>query len=278
MIWRFEAIGTVWHIETYELTETIKASILDYIEQFDEHYSRFRGDGLIARLAEHPGAYTLPDDAKPMMDLYEQLYKLTDGKMTPLIGQTMEQAGYDMQYSFESKIMTPTPKWNEVMTYSFPKLVTTRAIVLDYGALGKGYLVDCIREILQNTDVQSAVINAGGDIYALGATTCLLEDPGDIHRILGEVKIENEGLCGSAGNRRQWGKFQHIIDPDLHLSPRHIKAVWVRAASAMLADGLTTALYFADPEKLLQHFKFEYVIIEADTLTASPGFQAKWYT
>ena len=52
-------------------------------------------------MARAAGQYHLPDDAKPMFDLYYKLYAATDGKCTPLIGQVLVDAGYDANYSLQ---------------------------------------------------------------------------------------------------------------------------------------------------------------------------------
>ncbi|HEV7952266.1 MAG TPA: hypothetical protein VGO98_02725, partial [Candidatus Saccharimonadales bacterium] len=42
---------------------------------------------------------------------------------------------------------------------------------------------------------------------------------------------------------------------------RDIIATWAIAKGAMISDGLATALFFTDPEKLAQSFAFQYVRI-----------------
>jgi len=47
----------------------------------------------------------------------------------------------------------------------------------------------------------------------------------------------------------------------------------------MLADGLTTALYFATPQKLMRRFDFAWLIIDADgRVRHSPDFPATLFT
>src|SRR5690348_14240178 len=97
---RFDAIGTAWTIEIFEPLSAsqrsqLEQAIMRRIGQYDKDYSRFRDDSLIAAMSKKAGKYTLPDDAKPLFELYRQLYEATGGAVTPLIGQTLSDAGYD---------------------------------------------------------------------------------------------------------------------------------------------------------------------------------------
>ncbi len=250
----FEAIGTSWTIEADEIDiEKIKARIAEY----DKNYSRFRTDSLVWTMRT-PGSYILPDDAKEMFDLYQKLYLLTDGKMTPLIGEVMEKAGYDKDYSLVEKDPQPAPLWDEAIEYDFPHITIKKPVLLDVGAIGKGYLIDIVGDMIEG----NYVIDAGGDIKIKGINQTIgLENPENTNQIVKTIDVKDRSIAGSSGNRRKWGRFHHIIDPIKVESPDHIKATWVVADTALLADALATALYFAKVEDLKKYFEFEYYII-----------------
>lgn len=105
-----------------------------------------------------------------------------------------------------------------------------------------------------------------------------LEDPDDPKKVIGTVEIQGSSLCASAGNRRNWGSYHHIINPKTLQSVDDIKAVWVVADNTMLADGMATCLFFTDPKHLQKSFCFEYLIVKADnTYTVSKHFPGKLY-
>lgn len=283
----FEAIGTQWTVDLFESPSTLSqkqllAEIQDRINVYDHHYSRFRADSLISRIAKRPGTFTLPPDGKKLFDLYAKLYKITAGKVTPLVGNLLSDAGYDAQYSLRPKSLREVPKWEEVLEYSFPTLSTRQPVLLDLGAAGKGYLVDIIGELLEKQGITAYCINAGGDILArLPGQEMLqigLEHPDDPEQIIGVYRINKGSICGSAGNRRAWGEFHHIIDPHLQQSPRHIKAVWVQARTALVADALATCLFFVSASELAKYFTFEYAIVDSDNgLSHSAQFAADFF-
>jgi thiamine biosynthesis lipoprotein len=282
----FEAIGTLWDIRLSQDIDELQhlyESIHDRIEEFDTNYSRFRSDSFVTKVSKKPGSYVLPNDAEPLFDLYDQLSKLTNGNMNPLVGHLLEDAGYDADYSLKPKSLRSVPKWSEVVEYNYPKLVMKTSSLIDVGAAGKGYLIDIIASIIEAAGIDTFSINAGGDILYRTSTKEAerigLENPDDLEQVIGVASIHNQSICGSAGNRRAWGSFNHIIDPTLQSSPTHIKAVWVIAETALIADGLTTALYFASAAQLQREFAFEYAIINEDnSLHHSKHFPAEFFT
>ncbi len=283
---RLEAIGTDWTIEVVGVEGDVdvgvdvgdlESRIRERIEQFDAVYSRFRADSVVSKMGRQAGRYELPD-AGPMLALYRQLYELTDGRMTPLIGQSLVDAGYDAEYSLRPKgaVATP-PAWEAALEWQEPWLVAQRPVVLDVGAAGKGYLVDLVAEVIERAGVDSYMIDAGGDMLHRSAAgqwlVVGLEQPNDTSQVIGTIGLGNASLCGSAVNRRRWRGWHHIVDPNRGRPVEGVQATWVMAEQALVADGLSTALFFVPPERLLERFDFDYLVMADDgSVRFSPAF------
>jgi thiamine biosynthesis lipoprotein len=285
---KFEAIGTHWVIEINEkisksaLTDLSK-KINNRIAVYDKNYSRFRSDSLVMSMFKKSGDYKLPEDAKPLFDLYQQLYVISDGIITPLIGQLISEAGYDANYSFKTKDLHSVPTWEDSIEYKYPDLSIKQPVLLDIGAAGKGYLVDIVASIIAEAGVKEFLVNAGGDIIqktkSNKSASIGLEHPLNFDEVIGVANLKNQSICGSAGNRRSWGDFHHIINPKTKSSPKHILAVWVIADSTLLADGLATTLFFIDADVLHKHYSFEYALINNDlSLEYSNNFPADFFS
>jgi thiamine biosynthesis lipoprotein len=284
----FEAIGTHWKIDLLAsvLSDNEHRLLWDAIdrriEQFDRDYSRFRADSLITKMSLEAGSYRLPSDAEPLFDLYQKLYELTEGCMTPLIGQLLSDAGYDANYRLTPKKLSAVAHWEEIMSYHYPTLTLTKPALLDVGAAGKGYLVDIVAEIIGAHDIKAFVIDAGGDILHRDADRLLnvgLEHPNDSSQVIGIANFSNRSLCGSAGNRRAWGAFHHIMNPQNKLPADRYASVWIVADSTLLADGLSTAVYFCDVNTLHKWYDFEYALLYPDfSLEYSKDFPASFYS
>ena len=285
---QFEAIGTHWQIELASLCslsqeQEIYQLIRDRIERFEGVFSRFRPDSLVARIAQSAGVYEFPPEAELLFGLYRRLYQETNGSVTPLIGSVLVAAGYDATYSFQSKALTIPPSWDEVMNYHVPYLTTTQPVQLDFGAAGKGLLVDLIGELVEAQGIAAYTIDAGGDMrYREASIRPLrvgLEHPQDKEQVIGVVALPSvKSICGSAGNRRAWGRFHHVIDPHKLASPQHILAIWVIADTTILADGMTTKLFLSNREDVVGNNEYEYCILYQDfTVQTSPAFPAELF-
>src|ERR1035437_1904360 len=202
-MFNFEAIGTKWHIDIYqELDETEKSKLFskikDRIDSFDKTYSRFRADSLVTKMSKESGIYTLPTDAKAMLSLYRDLYLRTDGLVNPLVGNLISDAGYDAQYSLkQKKKLEIPPAWDDVLEYKHPTLLIKKPVLLDFGAAGKGYLVDLVGKVLEENGVKEYCIDAGGDILHRGTTPIRigLEDPEDTTKVIGVGILVNGSIA-----------------------------------------------------------------------------------
>ena len=145
----FEAIGTHWKIDiendlSKEEEVVLLKKIIKRIGEFDVFYSRFREDSLVTKMSKKAGNYVLPPDADKMLSLYRKMFDITDGLVTPLIGQVLVDTGYDARYSLKEKTPTRPKSWDGVIEWKSPTISLREPVLLDFGAGGKGYLVDIV--------------------------------------------------------------------------------------------------------------------------------------
>ncbi|MDQ0117655.1 thiamine biosynthesis lipoprotein [Pseudarthrobacter defluvii] len=279
----FQAIGTGWHITTpLPLPAAVRTRVLGRVEKFDGEWSRFRADSRVAAMARRPGRYSFPEEAAPLGELYRQLYDLTNGAMTPLIGGSLERLGYDAAYSLRAAgPPLPAPDWESVLTWSGTVLTASAPVVLDIGAAGKGLLVDLLAQELAAAGVGGFVIDAGGDLLARGTgpVSVALEHPYNPAQAIGVVDLEGRALCASAANRRAWGDgLHHVLDGTTGQPVRTAVATWALAETAMVADALATALFFVPGALLQEAFDFSWLTVFSDGSAAySTEFEGKLF-
>lgn len=280
----FEAIGTHWQIDIYETLDSSRAAALQdkirgRIAVFDAHYSRFRSDSLVTTMSQTRGAYTLPGDAKLLMDLYQDLYTRTNGLLTPLIGNLIADAGYDATYTLiQTKELTAPLAWDDAIHYAHPILMIKQPVLIDFGAAGKGYLIDIVGELMEAEGVMSYCIDAGGDIRHRGSEAIRvgLENPFNTSEVVGVYPLHNKSLCGSAGTRRAWGVHNHIFNPSTRESVTDIVATWVVAENTRVADALATCLFLVQASVLVEAYQFEYFLVRSDgTFEKSDNFSGE---
>jgi thiamine biosynthesis lipoprotein len=280
----FQAIGTNWTITSRPgLTTVSLARLQRTVEEFDLAYSRFRPDSDVSRFARTGGSHEFPDSAAVLLAFYRELYDITGGRVSPLVGRALEHLGYDADYSLERRPgQVSVPRWEDVLTVQGSLLTAGEPVLLDLGAAGKGYLVDLLAGELTESGYDEYLIDASGDIAHVGPVLCRvgLEHPGAAGQVIGVANLCNASLCGSAVNRRAWGAgLHHVIDPATGEPTTEVLATWVVADRTMVADGLATALFFTEPSVLAGHFDFSYVrMLATGGVEYSRNFDGELFT
>lgn len=278
--WTFEAIGTVWRVDTaLPLDDGVRAEITGAIAAFDLEWSRFRPDSLVSRLGETGGAAPAPADAEVMLTAYRLLDDATGGAVNPLVGESLARRGYDAGYSLVDRGAVAAPaQWREIVTWSGGTLRLDRPAVIDVGALGKGRLVDLVLALLPDA---AAVVDAGGDIAVRGTTQRIaLEHPYDPSRAIGVWQVTDAALCGSAVNRRAWGEgLHHVLDARTGEPVRRYAATWAVASDALTADAVATALFFDGGPRLAAQWGAAWVRMRTDgAVEWSPRCEAELFS
>jgi len=280
----FDGIGTRWEISTPDqLAPVLTGELLAAVEEYDKTWSRFRSDSLVSRLSRGAGSITLPEHAAALEELYAVTYRLSDGAMTPLIGSSLARLGYDANYS-----LTPLgaaqapPRWEDVLDWAGTAMTAREPLVLDIGAAGKGQLVDLLGGILRGAGLDDFLVDGSGDMLHAGAhpVTVALEHPYNPRQAIGTVELDNAALCASASNRRAWDDgLHHVLDGTTGKPVLTTVATWTMAASALVADGLATALFMVDPAPLEKEFDFSWLkVSSAGSATFSTGFEGRLFT
>lgn len=257
----FEALGTHWFIQVKSgISSAQERQVYRVLDKIDRTWSRFRDDSLVMAMSHKAGDYSLSREDKQLLEWYRLLYEATEGQVTPLIGRTISDAGYDVSYSLTPKsVITATPSWNEAVRLSDDGLIIKEPTLIDVGAAGKGFAIDAVAALFKD---DTYIIDAGGDIRVYGEAQSIgLEHPLHQGELIGTVTIADKSICGSASNRRQWGQWHHIINPRTSRPVRDIIATWAVADTAMRADGIASALFFTPPEELERLGNFTYVIM-----------------
>lgn len=129
---------------------------------------------------------------------------------------------------------------------------------IDLAGIGKGYAVDRCVEILGDHGVESALVDLGGNMFAIGAPpgreawSIGIRDPEDLSGVIGKMLISNEAIATS-GNYENFvvidGKrYGHIVDPRVGMTVDHLLGVTVIAPSATESDALSTGFFVLGPE------------------------------
>lgn len=226
-----KALGTGLLVSTARPVSTdLRAKMERLIDGYEHVLSRFRADSLVTRIgnAEHGGHFDFPNWAGPLFDLYDTLYDVTRGAIDPCVGEDLIRLGYDPMLSFTVATdaverlgaLHGRPVWgHDVVRSDDTTLVTHGPVHLDFGACGKGYLVDLLGGLLGS--FPEFVIDAGGDLLAHTSNPIrvALEDPDDSSRAVGVAEFRDGAFCASAPSRRHW---EVAVGERTHLAIHHL--------------------------------------------------------
>jgi len=279
-VWRFEAIGTSWEIETSApLPAVARSAVEELLAAFDAAWSRFRDDSLVAALARGAGSVPAPRDAADLLETYAALSDATDGAVNPLVGASLERLGYDTAYSFAASVPVPAPAdWRERVRLDDGHLTVAEPALIDVGAIGKGRLVDRVAALVATHVDGDLVVDASGDLAVRGRPVRVgLEHPFDPTRAIGVWTVADAALCASATNRRSWGDgLHHVLDARTGGPVRAVAATWAVAPTAMRADAIATALFFDGGARLAHEWGVQWVRMLTDgRVEWSPGCGAE---
>ncbi len=284
----YDSMGSHWEVRIWseladDAFDRIATEVKERSQLFDETYSRFIPTSLISRLADQTGVFDVPEELVVMLRMYHALYDASGRKLNPLVGHTISDLGYDAAYSLTPKeeIRSTPDLFETVRIISGAQIEITKPCLIDLGALGKGFFVDRIADMLDSAGLTHYLVDGSGDIRYRGPEpfTVGLEDPADTSQVLGTLALTEGAVCASGIYRRAWRDLHHVIDPHESQPRRGIVASWAYARTAFEADALASCLFFANPKTLRTQFPFEYCVLYDDgSAITSPGFPGELFS
>jgi len=160
---------------------------------------------------------------------------------------------------------------------------------IDLGGIAKGYAVDVAVRVLKKKNINSAMVNAGGDMYVLGRKQGKpwrigIRHPRREGEILGTIEVENKAIVTSGDYERFFfsgGKrYHHIINPKTGYPADECQSVTIVAKEATFADGLATGIFVLGPKEgmaLIENLEgVEGIIVNKQgDVSASSGLVSK---
>ncbi len=191
---------------------------------------------------------------------------LTEGAFNILIGSVMDLWGFGT----EKPAVPPAADVAAALKKTdYHKIVLDQAqstiflpekgMALDLGGAAKGYATDQAVAALKELGIDNAIINAGGNVYALGNRADRtpwrvgVQDPQDPKGIKNVLEVSDVAVVSSGDYQRYFEvngiRYHHIMDPATGQPARASVGTTVLMESATIADILSTALFVKGPEE-----------------------------
>ncbi len=267
------ALGTVCTISLYEKgTKDIYDELFLRLSEIEQTMSVNIEGSEISIVNSLSGVKKAPISLESYTVLQKALEyaNLTDGAFNPAVGPLVklwsigtDQAKIPTQEEIE--IATRLSDWKNIELFeedeTFFAFLKKKGMSLDLGGIAKGYAADEIIRIIKSYDIESAIIDLGGNIYALGE-----KENGDYWRVgiknpfdstgtpAIRVDLRNNSVVTSGVYERFFEKngirYHHLLDSKTGYPANNgLMSVTIVTESSMLADILSTAVFIMGQEK-----------------------------
>ena len=234
----------------------------------------------------------------PLLQTANRLSAQSGGLFNPTIGKLVNLWGFhaDEIIALEPpepaairELLALTPSAGDVRLDNGEFVSDNPAVQYDLGAFAKGYAIDRGIELLQSQGIAHAIINAGGDLRAIGKHGDRPWRIGIRHPrqagVLASVELsENESIFTSGDYERYFEasghRYHHIIDPRTGYPATDTVSVTVMHRDAATADAAATALFVAGPDgwiEVARRMGIRFVmLIDADGIVhMNPAMQSR---
>lgn len=239
------------------------------IREIDNKFDAFNEKSEVYRFNKYGTAITDPEIIKLIKiagEVWEKSNKVFDITIYPLV----DLWGF---YNTDEKTKRRIPSESEILNAKkltgYEKLFVKKdevrplkkGVAIDFGGIAKGYAVSEAARILKESGISSSIIDAGGDIYALGDKyekdwQIGIKKP-DNEELMQVVSVRNMSLVTSGDYQRYFEKdgkrYHHIIEPSVgRPAETGIRSITVVTPDNTLADAWSTALFILGKDRALE--------------------------
>lgn len=184
----------------------------------------------------------------------------SDGAFDPCLGKTVELWEVDQRNT-----PPPTEAIHRLAGRSLYRALdlegsgrrvrfTDPLVALDLGGIAKGYGVDRAVAALREWGLRRAIVNVGGDLYAMGRSddgdpwSVGIRDPRSPNALMGRLDVTDAAVATSGDYLQYFDyhghRYHHLLDPRTG-APREtaVHSVTVLANECMTADAAATAVF-----------------------------------
>jgi len=239
-------------------------------------------------------SFSAPPSLIPLFNKAKALSNASNGLFNPTIGNLLQLWGFQGKKDGQctkppseekiKQLVSQNPSVNDIILNGISIQSKNPAVKLDFGAIGKGYGIDLAIQHLKEIGIENAIINAGGDMRAIGSRQgqpwrIAIRSPSG-SGIIGFIESSDDSSIFTSGNyernfTHKGNLYHHIIDPRTGYPAKHSVAVTVIHKNATTADAAATALFVAGPDdwpQIAANMGIEHVLLidEAGLIQMTP--------
>lgn len=267
------AFDTVISITLYG---TEDESVLDGCMELAEKYENLFSatiEGSDIWNINHSGGNSVSVDRETIELLQTALYyaELSHGAFDPALGTVIDLWDYNSEdptvpeeTDIESALEHIDYTDIQLDTDTLEVTLSDPELLVNLGAIAKGYIADRMRDYISSQNVSSAIINLGGNVYALGSKpdgsdfTVGVQKPFDsTGSAITSLSISDSSVVTSGPYERYFEQdgviYHHILDPATgYPSDSGLLSVTILSTDSVDGDALSTTCFVLGEEKGLE--------------------------
>jgi thiamine biosynthesis lipoprotein len=260
------AFGTTYTIQYFTPSDFDAEKKLDSVlYAVNRSMSTYIHESDISKINRGDSTVVVDDLFKEVWRISEIVHNNSGGYFDPTVGSLRNIYGFgDTNYLevIDAKVLDSVRKLVGFSKVAIKEDGTLHKdnpnIYLDFNAVGKGYGIDCIGNMLVENNIKDFIIELGGEVLAKGQNSSknklwtsgveAINSEVDDRTAVVYFTLEDKGLAGS-GNYRKYRvddltgkKYVHTINPLTGLAEQNnVTSATVMAPTCALADAYATA-------------------------------------
>ena len=234
-------------------------SIQQLIEGLEARYSRYRTGNLMSSInavAARGDSMTVDDEVLALLHYANTCYEQSDGLFDITSGVLREAWDFSrpdavvLPAEEQLKSLLQRVGWRHVIVEGHELRFTRPGMALDFGGIVKEYAADLAASQLQAMGAESAVVELGGDIRAVGPRisgapwNIKIRDPRHAGEHIAEIALYQEGIATSGDYERfvmiGGKRYAHILSPVTGWPVQGLASVTVVAPQTVVAGSAAT--------------------------------------
>lgn len=257
-------LGTVVDIQVRD-TDEEKADdaitkALTEIKRIDDLFTTYNADSPVWQFNHSNDSIIIVDEEiYSLMILCDSLWKISGGSFDVAIESLIQAWGFESKSpevpnELEIKSAMLESNWGKIKLINGGNVFRSVKAGLNFGAIAKGYAVDKALEVLKESGITEALVNAGGEIKGIGTDWVIgVQHPREANEIIRRIKLNGMSVATSGDYENYFEKdgvrYHHILDPKTGYPSRGLQSVTVVHKDNAFADGLATAVFVMGKEK-----------------------------
>lgn len=294
----FKAMNTFMTVSVYASSKNGKEAcrlVKSRVEELENVLSTTLSTSDVHKLNVSKSLQTpVNDDLLALLEFSRKINEQTYGAFNPALYPVIREWGFTTE---KYKVPDSARIESLLANTDFSKVCFDKngvqllpGMELDFGAVAKGYAGDSAIEILKSNDVNSALLDFGGNIQTLGR-----KPDGTLWRVgiknpwsngaAALLKVESKAVVTSGGYERffedsEGNRYIHIFDPKIgRPSQSDFESVTIICESGKIADALSTALFVMGKKDAIEwwkkHQNFDFILLTKERgLVYSSGLES----